>query len=157
MSAEEKAEFERLKAENDKLKAEKAQAEAEKVEAALAEEKAGNADFCEGLVKQGKLAPVVKEAFVQALNNLSELKAGREPEFNEGEDVLSQFKSALSQSPKIIQFGESATADKAKELEADEVEYAESDDSARIELDRRVRAYMKEHSVDYVTALAAVQ
>lgn len=157
MSAEEKAELERLKAENDKLKAEKAKAEAEKVEAALAEEKAGNAEFCETLVKLGKLAPVAKEAFVQALNNLSELKAGREPEFNEGEDVLSQFKSALSQSPKIIQFGESATADKAKEPEADEVAYSEHDDPARIELDRRVRAYMKEHSVDYVTALAAVQ
>lgn len=157
MSAEDKAEFERLKAENEKLKAEKAQAEAEKVEAELAEEKAGNAEFCEGLVKEGKLAPVVKEAFVQALNSLSELKAGREPEFNEGEDVLSQLKSAMSQSPQIIQFGEYATADKAKEPEADTVEYAESDDPARIELDRSVRAYMKDHNVDYGTALAAVQ
>lgn len=156
MSVEDKAELERLKAENEQLKAEKAQAEAEKVEAELEAEKSGNAEFCEGLVKQGKLAPVVKEAFVQALNNLSELKAGREPEFNEGEDVLTLFKSALSQSPAIIQFGEYATAEKAKEPEANEVEYAESDDPARIELDRRVRVYMKEHNVDYNTALVAV-
>lgn len=156
MSAEEKAELERLKAENEQLKAEKAQAEAEKMEAELEAEKAGNAEFCEGLVKQGKLAPVAKAAFVQALNNLSELKAGREPEFNEGEDVVSQLKAAMSQSPQIIQFGEYATAEKAKEPEADEVEYSEHDDPARVELDRRVRAYMKEHNVNYATALSAV-
>lgn len=156
MSAEEKAELERLKAENEQLKAEKAQAEAEKAEAELEAEKAGNAEFCEGLVKEGKLAPVAKEAFVQALNNLSELKAGREPEFNEGEDVVSQLKAAMSQSPQIIQFGEFATADKAKEPEIDTVEYAETDDPARIELDRKARAYMKQHNVDYATAISAV-
>ncbi|MEG9490035.1 peptidase [Mannheimia indoligenes] len=156
MSAEEKAELERLKAENDKLKAEKAKAEAEKVEAALAEEKAGNAEFCEGLVKEGKLAPVAKEAFVQALNNLSELKAGREPEFNEGEDVVSQLKSAMSQSPQIIQFGEYATADKAQSQETDVVEYAEGTDPVAIEMDKTIRTYMKEHDVSYTAAFNAI-
>lgn len=149
-------EIEALKAENEKLKAEKAQAEAEKAEADLAAEKAGNAEFCEGLVKAGKLAPVVKDQMVQALDALAEMKAGKEPEFNEGEDVLSVFKAALNASPKIIEFSEIATADKAKSEEADTVEYAESDDPARIELDRRVQAYMKEHKVDYSTALTAV-
>lgn len=149
-------EIEALKAENEKLKAEKAQAEAEKAEADLAAEKAGNAEFCEGLVKAGKLAPVVKNQMVQALDALAEMKAGKEPEFNEGEDVLSVFKSALNASPKIIEFSEVATADKAKSEEPDSVEYAESDDPARVELDRRVQAYMKEHKVDYSTALTAV-
>lgn len=149
-------EIEALKAENEKLKAEKAQAEAEKAESQLAAEKAGNAEFCEGLVKAGKLAPVVKTQMVQALDAISDMKAGKEPEFNEGEDVLSVFKSALSASPKIIEFSEVATVDKAKGEQVDEVEYAESDDPARIELDRRVRVYMKEHNVDYNTALGAV-
>lgn len=157
MSAEEKAELERLRAENAELKEKQAQAEAEKAEADLLAEKAGNAEFCEGLVKEGKLAPVVKAQMVQALDAISDMKAGREPEFNEGEDVLSVFKSALSASPKIIEFSEVATADKAQGEQPDEVEYAETDDPARIELDRRVRAYMKEHNVDYVTALGVVK
>lgn len=149
-------EIEALKAENEKLKAEKAQAEAEKAEADLQAEKAGNAEFCEGLVKEGKLAPVVKAQMVQALDAISDMKAGREPEFNEGEDVLSVFKSALNAAPKIIEFSEVATAEKAQAEQVDEVEYAETDDPARIELDRRVQAYMKQHNVDYGTALAAV-
>ena len=149
-------EIEALKAENEKLKAEKAQAEAEKAQADLVAEKAGNAEFCEGLVKAGKLAPVVKDQMVQALDALAEMKAGKEPEFNEGEDVLSVFKAALNAAPKIIEFSEVATPDKAKGETPDEVEYSETDDPARIELDRRVRAYMKEHKVDYGTALAAV-
>lgn len=149
-------EIEALKAENEKLRAEKAQAEAEKAEATLAAEKVGNAEFCEGLVKAGKLAPVVKAQMVQALDAVSDMKAGKEPEFSDGEDVLSVFKSALSASPKIIEFSEVVTADKAKGEQDDVVEYAESDDPARIELDRRVRTYMKEHNVDYSTALAAV-
>lgn len=152
-------EIEALKAENEKLKAEKAKAEAAQAEAALAAEKAGNAEFAEGLVKQGKLAPVVKDALVRALDNLADLKAGKDPEFGEGEeqDVLSQFKTALAQSPKIIEFGEVATSDKTKDTPPDEVEYAETDDPTRIELDRRIRAYMKDHNVDYVTALGAVK
>ena len=149
-------EIEALKAENEKLKAEKAAAEAQKAEEALNADKAANAEFCEGLIKAGKLAPVVKEQMVKALDALAEMKAGREPEFNEGEDVLSQFKSALSANPKIIEFAEVATADKAQSEQPDEVEYAESDDPSRIELDRRVRQHMKQHNVDYNTALAAV-
>lgn len=156
MSAEEKAELERLKAENDKLKAEKAQAEAEKVEAELEAEKTSNAEFCEGLVAEGKLAPVAKAAFVQALNNLSEMKAGREPEFNEGEDVISQLKAAMSKSPQILQFGEYATADKANPQEADAVEYAEGTDPVSIEADQKVRAYMKAHNVGYAAAFNAL-
>ena len=156
-------EIDALKAENEKLKAEKAAADAEKAEiqakqaeAALNAEKAANAEFCEGLVKEGKLAPVVKEKMVQALDALADIKASREPEFNEGEDVLSQFKTALSASPKILAFSEVATANKAQGEQVDEVQYAETDDPARIELDRRVQAYMKQHNVDYGTALAAV-
>lgn len=156
MSAEDKAELERLKAENAELKAKQAQAEAEKAEAELNAEKNSNAEFAEGLVKAGKLAPVVKEGLVTALNNLSEMKAGKEPEFNEGEDIVSQLKAVLSQSPQIIEFGEVATKDKAKPQENDVVQYAEGTDLQSIEMDKAVRAYMKEHNVAYVTAFNAI-
>ena len=56
MSAEEKAELDRLRAENQQLKDENAKAKAEKAEAELNQAKAENADFAEGLVKAGKLA-----------------------------------------------------------------------------------------------------
>lgn len=156
MSAEEKAELERLRAENAELKEKQAQAEAEKAEADLQAEKAGNAEFCEGLVKEGKLAPVVKAQMVQALDAISDMKAGREPEFNEGEDVLSVFKSALSASPKIIEFSEVATADKANPQENDVVQYAEGTPPDAIEMDKAVRAYMKEHNVSYTAAFNAI-
>lgn len=149
-------EIEALKAENEKLKAEKAQAEAEKAEADLQAEKAGNAEFCEGLVKEGKLAPVVKAQMVQALDAISDMKAGREPEFNEGEDVLSVFKSALSASPKIIEFSEVATAEKANPQQTDTVEYAEGTPAEAIEMDTAVRTYMKEHNVSYTAAFNAI-
>lgn len=156
MSAEQQAELDRLKAENDQLKAEKAKAEAEKAEAELAAEKADNAEFAEGLVKAGKLAPIVKDKLVAALDNLSEMKAGKEPEFNEGEDIVSQFKAALSDSPQIIEFSEVATADKANPQSTDTVEYAEGTDPQSIETDKQVRAYMKKHNVSYVAAFNAI-
>lgn len=145
-----------LKAENEKLKAEKAEAEAAKAEADLQAEKVGNAEFCEGLVKEGKLAPVVKDQLVKALDALAEMKAGREPEFNEGEDVLSVFKSALSAGPKIIEFSEVATADKANPQEQDVVAYAEGTSAEAINMDKSVRAYMKEHNVSYIAAFNAI-
>ena len=62
-------EIEQLKAENQQLKAEKA-------EAALNQAKADNADFAEGLVKAGKLAPVAKQQAIDLLNYGSTTAAG---------------------------------------------------------------------------------
>lgn len=149
-------EVEALKAENEKLKSEKAQAEAEKADAELQAEKDSNAEFAEGLIKDGKLAPVMKAAIVGALNNLSDMKAGKEPEFNEEEDIVSQFKNALSQSPKVIEFGEMATKENTTTSEDDSVAYAEGTASDAIEMDKAVRAYMKEHNVSYVAAFNSI-
>ena len=67
-------EIEQLKAENEKLKAEKA-------ETALNQAKAENADFAEGLVKAGKLAPIAKQQAVDLLNYASTTMQGGVVEF----------------------------------------------------------------------------
>lgn len=163
MSAEEKAELERLKAENQQLKdaqakaeAEKAAAEAAKAQVELEATKTSNADFCEKLIADGKLAPVAKEAALALLNGAATTAAGQVVEFNEGESLLTMVKAFLEKQPKVVEFGEIATKERAAVEEPDTVSYAETDDPARIELDRKARAYMKQHNCDYATAIAAV-
>ncbi|KMK50608.1 peptidase [[Actinobacillus] muris] len=156
MSEADKAELARLKAENEQLKAEKAQAEADKAAADLDAAKAENVSYAENLVKQGKLAPIAKEAAIALLNCSATNAAGQVVEFNEGESMLTLTKAFLEAQPQVLQFGEVATKDKAASDEPDEVSYAENDDPARIELDRKARAYMKQHNCDYATAVNAV-
>ncbi|HIF5574523.1 peptidase [Pasteurella multocida] len=156
MSAEEKAELERLKAENQQLKDEKAQAEAQKAEAQLNQTKAENADFAESLVNAGKLAPVAKEKAIELLNCAAVQSAGGVVEFGEGENILTAIKAFLDAQPQIIQFGEVATKDNATTAEDNTVEYAEGTSADAIDMDKRVRAYMKEHNVSYVTAFNAI-
>ncbi|WGE52383.1 peptidase [Actinobacillus equuli] len=156
MSAEDKAELERLKAENEALKNAQAKAEAEKAEAELKQTQAENAEFAEGLVKAGKLAPIAKASAVDLLNFAAIQSAGGVLEFNEGESLLSKTKAFLDAQPQVLEFAEFATKDKASDGIDDTVEYSETDDPKRIELDRKVRAYMKAHNVDYATALSAV-
>lgn len=156
MSAEEKAELERLKAENQQLKDEKAQAEAQKAEAQLNQTKVENADFAESLVSVGKLAPVSKEKAIELLNCAAVQSAGGVVEFGEGENILTAIKAFLEAQPQIIQFGEVATKDNATTTEDNTVEYAEGTSAEAIDMDKRVRAYMKEHNVSYVTAFNAI-
>ena len=156
MSAEEKAELERLKAENQQLKDEKAQAEAQKAEAQLNQTKAENADFAESLVNAGKLAPVAKEKAIELLNCAAVQSAGGVVEFGEGENILTAIKAFLDAQPQIIQFGEVVTKDNATTAEDNTVEYAEGTSADAIDMDKRVRAYMKEHNVSYVTAFNAI-
>uniref|UniRef100_UPI00403DA0BC peptidase n=1 Tax=Pasteurella multocida TaxID=747 RepID=UPI00403DA0BC len=156
MSVEEKAELERLKVENQQLKDEKAQAEAQKAEAQLNQTKADNADFAESLVSAGKLAPVAKEKAIELLNCAAVQSAGGVVEFGEGENILTAIKAFLDVQPQIIQFGEVATKDNATTAEDNTVEYAEGTSAEAIDMDKRVRAYMKEHNVSYVTAFNAM-
>ncbi|MDP0380303.1 peptidase [Glaesserella parasuis] len=145
-----------MQAENAQLKAEKAQAEAEKVAEKLEATKEDNASFCENLVTQGKLAPVAKDAALALLNCSATMASGQVVNFNEGESIHSLTKKFLEAQPQIVQFGEVATKEKATETEPNVVNYAETDDPARVELDLKARAYMKQHSVDYATAISAV-
>lgn len=145
-----------LQAENAQLKADKAKAEAEKAEAELEATKVENANFCEQLISEGKLAPVAKEAALNLLNHSATVASGGTVSFNEGESLLTVTKAFLQAQPKIVEFAEVADPKKAAETAPDTVSYAETDDPARIELDRKARAYMKQHNVDYATAISAV-
>ena len=142
-------EIEQLKAENQQLKAEKA-------EALLNQAKADNADFAEGLVKAGKLAPVAKQQAIDLLNYGSTTAAGGVVEFGEGENLHSKIKAFLEAQPQIVEFGEVATKDKAAGAEDGTVQYAEGTSPEAIDMDKKVRAYMKEHNVGYVAAFNAV-
>ena len=142
-------EIEQLKAENQQLKAEKA-------EAALNQAKADNADFAEGLVKAGKLAPVAKQQAIDLLNYGSTTAAGGVVEFGEGENLHGKIKAFLEAQPQIVEFGEVATKDKAAGAEDGTVQYAEGTSADAIDMDKKVRAYMKEHNVDYTAAFNAI-
>lgn len=156
MSTEEKAELDRLRAENQQLKEEKAQAEAAKAEAELNQAKAENADFAEGLVKEGKLAPIAKQQAVDLLNYASTTAQGGVVEFGEGESLHSKLKAFLSAQPQIVDFAEVATKEKAATAQNDTVEYAEGANPASIEADQKIRAYAKEHNVSYTAAFNAI-
>ena len=142
-------EIEQLKAENQQLKAEKA-------EAALNQAKADNADFAEGLVKAGKLAPVAKQQAIDLLNLGSTTAAGGVVEFGEGESLHGKIKAFLEAQPAIVEFNEVATKENATTAEDGTVEYAEGTSAESIDMDKKVRAYMKEHNVDYTTAFNAI-
>lgn len=142
-------EIEQLKAENEKLKAEKAEAQ-------LNQAKADNVDFAEGLVKAGKLAPVAKQQAIDLLNYGSTTAAGGVVEFGEGENLHGKIKAFLEAQPQIVEFGEVATKDKAAGAEGGTVQYAEGTSADAIDMDKKVRAYMKEHNVDYTAAFNAI-
>lgn len=145
-------EIDALLAENEQLKADKAKAEAEKAEAELEAVKAENANFCEQLIGEGKLAPVAKDAALNLLNHSATVASGGVVNFNEGESLLTVAKAFLEAQPKIVEFNEVADPKKAAEPEPDTVSYAEGTNPASIEADQKIRAYMKQHSVDYTTA-----
>ncbi|MGF7432996.1 peptidase [Pasteurella bettyae] len=142
-------EIEQLKAENEKLKAEKA-------ETALNQAKAENADFAEGLVKAGKLAPIAKQQAVDLLNYASTTMQGGVVEFGEGESLHSKLKAFLDAQPQVVNFSEVATKEKAATAQNDTVEYAEGTNPASIEADQKIRAYAKEHNVSYKAAFNAI-
>lgn len=156
MSAEEKAELDRLRAENQQLKDENAKAKAEKAEAELNQAKAENADFAESLVKAGKLAPIAKQQAVDLLNYASTTAQGGVVEFGEGESLHSKLKAFLDAQPQVVNFGEVATKDKVAAPQDGTVEYAEGTSPASIEADQKIRAYAKEHNVSYKVAFNAI-
>lgn len=99
---------------------------------------------------------MAKEKAIELLNCAAVQSAGGVVEFGEGENILTAIKAFLDAQPQIIQFGEVATKDNATTAEDNTVEYAEGTSAEAIDMDKRVRAYMKEHNVSYVTAFNAM-
>lgn len=125
------------------LEAQKAKATAEATQA--------NNDFAESLVTEGRLLPAHRPAVIALLNNTPEATL----EFNEAEKSYAELlKDFLSAAPVVVDFSETATKDKAGELELETLDYAEGTDPKAIELDQKIRAYMKAHNVSYTEAFS---
>lgn len=122
-----------------------------------------NLAFAEGLVKEGKMLPALKEQAVAMLDFTSGFEAGQVVEFGEGDGKKSVpagelFKNLLSSQPKIIEFGEVAKP----EGERTTVEFAAAPgcvvDAAGLELHNKALAYQHQNpGTAYIDAAKAVQ
>ena len=145
-----------LEAENAQLKQQLATAEADKQKQAAAKRHADNVAYAEQLIGDGKLAPKHKDAVVAFLD-FSE--ADTSLEFGEGDTkqpLATAFKSFLGELPKVVEFGEHATKDKAPGTQESVAEFGESADPERLKQHQAIQAHMAEHKVDYATAARAV-
>lgn len=145
-----------LEAENAQLKQQLAAAEADKQKQAAAQRHADNVAYAEQLIGSGRLAPKHKDAVVAFLD-FSE--ADTALEFGEGDvkqPLASAFKSFLGDLPKVVEFGEHATKDKATGTQESVAEFGESADPERLKQHQAIQAHMAEHKVDYATAARAV-
>ena len=145
-----------LEAENAQLKQQLATAEADKQKQAAAKRHADNVAYAEQLIGDGKLAPKHKDAVVAFLD-FSEADASLE--FGEGDTkqpLAGAFKSFLGELPKVVEFGEQATKDKAAGTQESVAEFGESADPERLKQHQAIQAHMAEHKVDYATAARAV-
>ena len=145
-----------LEAENAQLKQQLATAEADKQKQAAAKRHADNVAYAEQLIGDGKLAPKHKDAVVAFLD-FSEADASLE--FGEGDakqPLATAFKSFLGDLPKVVEFGEQATKDKAAGTQESVAEFAEGADPERLKQHQAIQAHMAEHKVDYATAARAV-
>ena len=145
-----------LEAENAQLKQKLAAAEAEKKTAAAAKRHGEHLAYAEQLVGEGKLAPKHKDAVVAFLD-FSDGETALE--FGEGDakqPLASAFKSFLGDMPKVVEFGEHATKDKAPGTQESVAEFGESADPERLKQHQAIQAHMAEHKVDYATAARAV-
>jgi len=144
-----------LEAENAQLKQRLATAEAEKKSAAAAKRHGEHAAFAEQLIGEGKLAPKHKDAVVAFLDFADGDTA---VEFGEGDakqPLATAFKGFLGDMPKLVEFGESATKDKAaKGGDANAAEFAEkSTDPDRLGLHVRATELAAEKGIPYEQAV----
>lgn len=145
---------------------EKAALEAENkaLRAALAANKAtqthaANVAFAEGLVSQGRLLPAYTGVIAATLDHFSTQE--NVVEFGEGDakaPLVDQLKAMLTAAPKLVEFGEHATQDKAAQTTApdDDIQFGENTDPARLAQHKAIKAHAAQHKVDYATAARAV-
>lgn len=150
-----------LKAQNEALSKQNETLLAAQTKAAADARAAEHAAFAEKLIGEARLAEADKDRIVAIANVLH--PAGAPVEFGEGEtsDTLyKKFTGFLESLPARVEFSEKATRERAagdkKDDDADAVEYAENSDPDRVALDKKIRAHMKAHAVDYLTAARAV-
>lgn len=131
--------------ENEKLKRQIAELQEKEKKARQAD----IADFCESLVKDGKLTPAQKE---KAADFLRLADSAGSYDFSEGDktvakNALAEVKSFLSSLPKQVEFEEVANKKNAGTDDPDDVtyDYGEADiDQDRADLDKKVQKILKE-------------
>lgn len=149
-----------LEAENQQLKDRLAASESALQAQKVAQIHAGHAAFAEGLVAAGQLVPAQQAVAVALLDTLA---AQESPvEFGEDDDkqpLLDAFKGFLSGLPRQIEFGETATGQKAAASDT-RVEFAAPSgygvDGEALAIHRKALAYQAQHQTDYLTAVRAV-
>lgn len=140
-----------LEDENTRLRAQLATNQANQVHAA-------HVAFCDGLPG---VMPAWRDVAVATLDHLAAQPAV--VEFGEGEaraPLADKFKAMLTALPAAVQFGETATGQRAAGAtgagaDADDVQFSESDPD-RLAQHRSIRAHMAEHKVSYSVAATAV-
>jgi hypothetical protein len=126
---------------------------------------ADNVSFAEKLATDTRIGkddvPLVASVLTQLQQPSGDVD--KPVEFGEGDESLPMHQVLtdwLAKLPERVEFGEHATKDKAaQDDDADDgetIEYAEGTDPEAIALDKKIRAYMKKHGVDYRTAADAV-
>lgn len=149
-----------LEAENARLAGLVADGAARDKAAAAATRHAAHLAFAEPLVVAGQLLPAQKDVAVALLDFV----AGQDTaiEFGEGDGkkpMADAFKEFLAALPKQVDFGESATRDRAN-AGAATVEFAAPAgfgvDGAAAAQHRKALAYQAQHKTDYLTAARAV-
>jgi hypothetical protein len=125
-------------------------------EAALKRTELGS--FVDGLVKEGKVLPALKDGIVAFMEGLGD----KALEFAEGGKPvkvapLDFFKGFLAKGPKLVTFGEVVrTEDAARAQPRFNIAPGASADRSRLELHEKALAYAEAQKVDYVTAARAV-
>jgi hypothetical protein len=148
-----------LEAENASIKKQLAELTQAQTQATQVKIEAEQAAFAEGLVATGKLAPKDVPCVLAVMGSLQ--SADKTVEFGEGAaktTLVQKFQEFLKSGPKVVAFGEIATAENANgEAAAAETAYfGEHVDADRLQQHNKIIQHMAAHKTDYATAARTV-
>ena len=118
-----------------------------------------NVAFAETLVTQARIPAAMKDQ-VAAIG--TQLQSTPDVEFGEGDakkPMHQVFRDLLQALPPSVEFGESATRERAaqgEDVDESSVEFAEGADPERIALDKRIREHAQKTNMSYAAAAAAL-
>ena len=119
-----------------------------------------NVAFAEKLATETRIGKDEAPLIAAVLTTLENAAAATPVNFGEGDaakPLHKAFADSLQAQPTRVEFAEIVTKEKGAEADADDsVQYAEGTSEESIALDKKIRAHMKAHSVDYTTAAYAV-
>jgi len=119
-----------------------------------------NVAFAEKLATETRIGKDEAPLIAAVLTTLENAAAATPVSFGEGDaakPLHKAFADSLQAQPTRVEFAEIVTKEKGAEADADDsVLYAEGTSPESIELDKKIRAHMKAHNVDYTTAAHAV-